>query len=176
MAGLMSGLRRVLNRLTVVPFLLLAAKYHRYRANPGVAKERLLRASLLAPSCFTAHLRLGAIYLEESDFSRARREFLLAREINPGKFRRLYPLLTGRSGDININLFYFPGYSDRDSDPAPADFLREFIGEPLVEATEDAVRWGDFSSYREFRKFQEMGPFRPDEVRAIDWDDLADRF
>jgi hypothetical protein len=128
---------------------------------------------MLAPTCFTAHLRLGALYLEENDFSRARREFLMAREINPGKFRRLYPLITGRSGDININLFYFPGYSDRDSGPAPADFLREFIGEPLVDDAEEGVRWGDFSSYREYRKFQEMGPFRPEEVEAVDWDALS---
>jgi hypothetical protein len=168
-------LRAFYVRVAVVPFLLLSARYFRYRSKPGRAKERLLRATELVPSCFQAHLRLGALYLTENDFYHAKREFLLARELNPGKFRRLYPLVTGATGDVNINLFYFPGYTDREqAADAPADFLREFIGDPVEEAEpEEGIRFGDFASYREFRRFQEMGPFRADEIEAVDWDELA---
>jgi hypothetical protein len=172
MVGLAARLRTAFRRLAVVPCLLLAARIHRYRMNPAAAKVKLRRAISLSPGCFRAHLRLGALYLEENDFYQARREFLFARDLNPGKFRRLYPLITGQSGDININLFYFPGLTDREGDAAPVDFLREFIGEPLDRGGEDAVRHGDFASYREFRKFQEMGPFREEETEDVDWDDL----
>ena len=167
--------RGIYRRVAVVPLLLLSARYFRYRSDPARAKERLLRATTLLPSCFRAHLRLGALYLEEHDFYHAKREFLLARELNPGKFRRLYPLVTGATGDVNINLFYFPGYTDRElGADAPANFLREFIGDPIGEAEpEEGIRYGDFASYREFRKFQEMGPFREEETGAPDWDELA---
>jgi hypothetical protein len=161
-------------RLAVLPLLLLSARYHQLRANQGRAKARLLRATMIVPTCFKAHLRLGAIYLEEQDFFRAKREFLLARELNPGKFRRLYPLITGSSGDININLFYFPGFTDEPGRP-PANFLRDFIGVPIEEEGADRIRWGDFASYREFRKFQEMGPFREEEIQELDWEDLERR-
>ena len=132
MSGVPVRIRTVYRRIAILPFLLLSARYHQSRSHRDLAKERLLRATMIVPTCFKAHLRLGAIYLEEQDFYRAKREFLLARELNPGKFRRLYPLITGQSGDININLFYFPGYTDREPDPAEAgNFLREFIGEPI---------------------------------------------
>lgn len=165
-------------RFAVLPLLLLAARYHRYRANSAAAKRRLERATTIAPTCFKAHLRLGALYLEEHDFYHAKREFLLARELNPGKFRRLYPLVTGASGDVNINLFYFPGYTDREiAGEAPEDFLREFIGDPIDECEpKGPVRYGDFTSYREFRKFQEMGPFGEQELDGFDWDELERRF
>jgi hypothetical protein len=175
MEGLAKGVRRAYRRLAVVPALLLAARYHQLRSNRSRAKERLLRATMIAPTCFKAHLRLGAIYLTEQDFYRAKREFLLARELDPGKFRRLYPLITGASGDININLFYFPGFTDEPGSP-PANFLRDFIGDPLEEEKADKVCIGDFSSYREFRRFQEMGPFREEELAAIDWDEVERRF
>lgn len=178
MAELTERLRSVFRRIAVLPVLLLSARYFRYRANVGAAKEKLLRATTIAPTCFQAHLRLGALYLEEHDFYHAKREFLLARELNPGKFRRLYPLVTGASGDVNINLFYFPGYTDRDVDKdAPANFLREFIGEPTGDCDpEEHMRIGDFVSYREFRRFQQMGPIREDERASIDWDELERRF
>ncbi len=171
--------RNVYRRFAVLPFLLIAARYHRYRSDLGQARDHLISATRLVPRCFKAHLRLGALYLEEHRFQRAKREFLLAREINPGKFRRLYPLITGRSGDININLFYFPGFTDLESEQAPEDFLREFIGEPLDElgagAGDEGVVWGDFASYREFRKFQEMGPFQPEETDQVDWNEILRR-
>jgi hypothetical protein len=157
--------------LAVLPLLLISARYHLLRSNSSRAKERLLRATMIVPTCFKAHLRLGAIYLEEHDFFRAKREFLLARELNPGKFRRLYPLVTGASGDININLFYFPGFTDEPGRP-PANFLRDFIGVPVEEEDDARFHRGDFASYREFRKFQEMGPFREEEVLDVDWDDV----
>ena len=169
-------LRGVYERFAVLPALLIAARYHRYRSNTAAAKARLVRAADLVPTCFKAHLRLGALYLEEHDFYRAKREFRLARELNPGKFRRLYPLITGASGDININLFYFPGFTDREPDRAPEDFLRDFIGEPVDE--EDVsmvVGFGDFVNFRELRKFREMGPFRSEEVEDPDWDAVLDR-
>jgi len=179
MKGLAMRVRNAFRRFAVLPILLIAARYHRYRADLGQARDHLLSATKLVPRCFKAHLRLGALYLEEQNFQQAKREFLLAREINPGKFRRLYPLITGRSGDININLFYFPGFTDMESEQAPADFLREFIGEPLdelnAETCDDGVVWGDFSSYREFRKFQEMGPFKPEETHRVDWDEFLRR-
>jgi len=174
MIRLARRLKDVYRRLAVLPVLLLAARFHRYRSNLFLAKARLIRATRLFPDCFQAHLRLGAVYLEEHDFYRAKREFLLAREINPGKFRRLYPLLTGQTGDININLFYFPGFTDKEPEEASANFLREFIGEPADDVEPKAVKWGDFSSYREYRKFQDLGPFRPDEVEKVDWDSLLD--
>lgn len=168
-------LKEVYRRLAVLPVLLLAARFHRYRSNLLLAKARLIRATRLFPDCFQAHLRLGAVYLEEHDFYRAKREFLLAREINPGKFRRLYPLVTGQTGDININLFYFPGFTDKEPEQASANFLREFIGEPLDEPAGQPVKWGDFASYREYRKFQDLGPFEKHEVENVDWDALLDR-
>jgi hypothetical protein len=170
MVGLTARIRAVYRRLALLPVLLLAARYYRYRSDPSSAKARLISATRLVPTCFKAHLRLGALYLEEQDFYHAKREFLLAREINPGKFRRLYPLITGRSGDININLFYFPGFTDQEPDKAPADFLREFIGEPLDDPAGQQVCWGDFSSYREFRRFKQMGPFKAEETESVDWD------
>jgi tetratricopeptide (TPR) repeat protein len=175
MKGLAMRVRNVYRRFALLPFLLLSARYHRYRSDLGQAKGHLISATRLVPRCFNAHLRLGALYLEEHDFNQAKREFLLAREINPGKFRRLYPLITGRSGDININLFYFPGFTDLETDQAPADFLREFIGEPLDDPVDESITWGDFASYREFRRFQELGPFRRDETREIDWDEILRR-
>lgn len=179
MKGLAVRVRNAYRRLAVLPFLLIAARYRRYRSDFGQAREHLISATRLVPRCFKAHLRLGALYLEEEDFQQAKREFLLAREINPGKFRRLYPLITGRSGDININLFYFPGFTDLESEQAPADFLREFIGEPLDDFGggfgDEGASFGDFSSYREFRRFQEMGPFRPGETDDVDWDEFLRR-
>lgn len=175
MLGLARKFLGIYRRVAVVPMLLISARLHRYRSNRSAAKEKLLRATALAPTCFKARLRLGALYLEEHDFYKARREFLLARDLSPGKFRRLYPLITGQSGDININLFYFPGLTDQDLDKAPEDFLREFIGEPREQRGEETVRWGDFSSYREFRKFQEMGPFQSEETTDVDWGSVLER-
>ncbi len=175
MQGIVARLRGVYRRVAVLPLLLLAARYYRYRSNFPAAKGMLQRAATIVPTCFSAHLRLGSLYLDERDFARAKREFLRAREINPGKFRRLYPLITGRSGDININLFYFPGFTDREPEKAPADFLREFIGEPLEHLREEFGPRGDFVSWREVRRFQEMGPIREDEVEAADWDEVARR-
>ena len=175
MNGLASRVRSAYRRFAVLPLLLLAARYYRYRSHANLAKDHLINATKLVPRCFKAHLRLGALYLEDQNFHQAKREFLLAREINPGKFRRLYPLITGQSGDININLFYFPGFTDLEAEQAPADFLREFIGEPLDDRADEGVCWGDFSSYREFRKFQGMGPFKPDETEEVDWDELLRR-
>jgi hypothetical protein len=176
MSEVTSSIRAVYRRLAILPYLLLSARFHQH-SKPDLAKERLLRATMIVPTCFQAHLRLGAIYLDEKDFYRAKREFLLARELNPGKFRRLYPMLSNRSGDININLFYFPGYTDREPDPAEAgNFLREFIGEPIGEGRPERIRYGDFASYREFRKFQEMGPFRCEELDTVDWEDVERRF
>jgi len=176
MSGFGRRVRRAFRRLAVLPLLLFSARYHAYRSNREVAKRRLVAAIALAPDCFRAHLRLGALYLEEKDFYRAKREFLLARGLNPGRFRRLYPLVTGASGDVNINLFYFPGYTDRE--PAPNDqFLRDFIGEPRGESEpRETARIGDFGSFREFRKFQEMGPFRGDELERLDWDEVERQF
>ncbi|MEN8148779.1 MAG: hypothetical protein ABFS86_03080 [Planctomycetota bacterium] len=169
--------------ISLLPFLLLASRYHRHRGRRDLAKERLKRAVDLVPDSFQAHLRLGVAYLEEHDFYRAKREFLMAREIRPGKFRRLYPLITGATGDVNINLFYFPGYTDCEQErPAPKNFLRDFIGEPRGEprgeAREEPVHaeTGDFASYGEVRKFREMGPFRADELTRLDWTELERQF
>jgi len=175
MKGLATRVRDAYRRFAILPMLLLAARYHRYRSHPKRARIRLVNATELSPRCFKAHLRLGALYLEEQDFYQAKREFLLAREINPGKFRRLYPVITGQSGDININLFYFPGFTDLESEQAPANFLREFIGEPLDDPTDEGISRGDFSSYREFRKFQDMGPFDSSETEDVDWDEFLRR-
>jgi hypothetical protein len=175
MLGLGSRLRWLYERLAVLPLLLVSARYHRYRDNPRAAKDRLQRAVVIAPASFSIHLRLGALYLDEHDFTRARREFLLARQLNPGKFRRLYPLITGRSGDININLFYFPGFTDHEPEQASADFLREFLGGPLEKLAGKRSLRTDFLSRREAGKFRELGPIREDEVRQVDWDDLARR-
>jgi hypothetical protein len=175
MLGLGSRLRRLYERLAVLPVLLLSARYHRYRDNPLAARDRLQKAATIAPASFSIHLRLGALYLDGHDFTRARREFLLARQLNPGKFRRLYPLITGRSGDININLFYFPGYTDHEPEQAPADFLRDFLAGPLEKLAERRAGRTDFVSRREARKFREMGPIRAEEVGGVDWDELTRR-
>jgi len=179
MLGSAAILRHVYRKMAVLPLLLLAARYHRYRGRRDHARERLIQAASLVPTSFHAHLRLGAIYLEEHDFYRAKREFLLAREIRPAKFRRLYPLVTGASGDVNINLFYFPGYTDSEPDPdAPRNFLRDFIGEPNEEtrSAPEHSHYGDFSSYREVRKFREMGVFRADELHGLDWEAVERQF
>jgi hypothetical protein len=163
--------RSAYRRLVLLPWLLISARILRYRSKTDRAREKLLRAVAVAPTCFTAHLRLGALYLEEQDFYRAKREFRLARQLNPGKFRRLYPVVTGATGDININLFYFPGFTDREPELAPKDFLREFIGDPL----EEQGGFGDFSSLNELRKFQEMGPISIEEASRVDWDEVISR-
>jgi len=179
MLGSAAFLSHIYRKIAVLPVLLLAARYHRYRGRPDLARERLIQAAHLVPTSFHAHLRLGAIYLEGHDFYRAKREFLLARDIHPAKFRRLYPLVTGASGDVNINLFYFPGYTDSEPErEAPKNFLTEFIGEPNDESRSPSVvsRFGDFSSYREVRKFREMGTFREDELQGLDWDEVERQF
>lgn len=178
MGGVRTRIREVYRRVAVLPILLLSARWCRYRARRLDAKDRLIRATSIAPGCFKAHLALGALYLEESDFRRAKREFLLARQLNPGKFRRLYPLVTGASGDVNINLFYFPGYTDRAAAPCAGDedFLKDFIGESVAETPGEGGRYGDFCTYREFRRFQEMGPIREDEVAVLDWRKLERQF
>jgi hypothetical protein len=179
MLGLAASLRHAYRLTAVLPLLLFSARYHCYRGRRDLARERLIQAVTLVPGSFHAHLRLGAIYLQEHDFYRAKREFLRAREINPPKFRRLYPLVTGASGDANINLFYFPGYTDSERDrEAPKNFLTDFIGEPNDEtrAASRFPRYGDFSSFREVRKFREMGSFRPDELQGLDWEELERQF
>ncbi len=177
MDGLAARLLRAVRRAAVLPLLLLSARYHLSRSDFRRAKEVLLRAVRLAPRSFRAHLSLGALYLEENDFFHARREFLAARELNPGRFRRRYPVITGGSGDVNINLFYFPGFTDCEAaGEAPGDFLREFIGAPLREEEAAKFGLGDFSSYREFRKFREMGPIPPEEAESVDWDEVLSRF
>jgi len=179
MLGIAASVRHAYRKIAVLPLLLLVARYHRYRGRRDLVRERLAHAVALVPTSFHAHLRLGAAYLEEHDFYRAKREFLLAREIHHPKFRRLYPLVTGASRDVNINLFYFPGYTDSEPDPeAPKNFLKDFIGEPKEERRTicDGSRYGDFSSYREVRKFREMGVFRAEELAGFDWDDLERQF
>jgi hypothetical protein len=179
MLGSAAFLRHVWRKIAVLPLLLLSARYHCYRGRRDRARERLIQAVTLVPTSFHAHLRLGAIYLEEHDFYRAKREFLLARELHAAKFRRLYPLVTGASGDVNINLFYFPGYTDSEPErEAPRNFLTDFIGEPKdeIRSASEVARFGDFSSYQEVRKFREMGGFRSDEFENIDWEELERQF
>lgn len=177
MLGFAARLRRWYRKTAVLPLLLLSARIQRYRGRPDLAKAKLLRAVALVPSSFRAHLRLGALFLEEREFYRAKREFLLAREISPGRFRRVYPHVTGKSGDANINLFYFPGYTDHEPEPeAPKNFLAEFIGEPKDERGPGAMKYGDFRNFSEYRKFTEMGPFSAEETACLDWDDVERQF
>jgi hypothetical protein len=175
MPGIGARITLVFRQLAVLPFLFLAASLHRRRGRRDLAKAGLHRAVTLVPTSFQSHLRLGVLYLEEHDFYRAKREFLMAREIHPAKFRRLYPLVTSATGDANINLFYFPGYTDCEPErPAPKNFLAEFIGEPKEEAGPGRI--SDFASYREVRKFDEMGPFRADEIENFDWAEVERQF
>ena len=183
MPGIMSRIRHAFRSVAVLPFLFLAASLHGRRGRRDLAKQRLLRAVQLVPDSFQAHLRLGVAYLEEHDFYRAKREFLMSREICPAKFRRVYPLISGARGDVNINLFYFPGYMDSEPErPAPKNFLRDFIGEPKDEpgssgrAAGPDARADDLASYGEVRKFQEMGPFRADELTGLDWAEVERQF
>ena len=161
-----------IRRITVLPALQILARLHYRRGDLSSALARCNGAIAIDPNSFGAHVLRGRIFLRRKDFLKARREFLLAQEIDEHRFQRVLDSLQSATGGININLFYFsPPPCDSEPDPG---FVEEFLrNDDWTEVSgEETLPFGDFSSYAEFRKFRSKPPISQEEIRATDWDEV----
>ncbi len=170
--GVMGRVRDRVWRLTVHPALLALARFHFRRGRLVPALARCNGIIHDDPNSFGAHVLRGRIFLRQKDFLSARREFLLAQEIDKRRFERVVDSLQAASGGININLFYFSGPT---SVTAPnEDFLEDFLSnDDWCEGTSEGLRFGDFMHYEEYRKFRSMPAITEEEIEATDWDEVV---
>jgi tetratricopeptide (TPR) repeat protein len=175
--GLLGRVRETIRRFTVLPALCILARLHYRRGDLGSALSRCNGAIAIDPNSFGAHVLRGRIFLRQKDFLKARREFLLAQDLDARRFRRVLDSLQRASGGININLFYFSSAPVKEG-AGNDDFLEDFLSnDDWCEARDEGLRFGDFMHYEEYRKFRSMPAITEEEIESTDWDQvLADLF
>jgi hypothetical protein len=131
---------------------LLAGRRDRAR----IALKAALRCN---PVSFSAHFLLGRLYWRDRSVVKAKREFDLAWQVDPGRFERAYARLRGRQEGAP-ELFAYPG--------APE--------EVHVTARQQPRRYyGDFRDEEERRRFADLPPINRDDIHEIDWDSFEER-
>jgi len=170
--GVMGRVKDRVWKITVHPALLALARFHYRRGRLSAALARCNGIIHVDPNSFGAHVLRGRIFLRQKDFLKARREFLLAQEIDERRFQRVLESLQNTGGGISINLFYFSGPT---SVSAPNDdFLEDFLSnDDWCEGTGEGLRFGDFMHYEEYRKFRSMPAITEEEIEATDWDEVV---
>ncbi len=176
MQGILAWLTTTIRRLTVLPVLVALAERDLASGRLTAAKARFQRCARLVPFSFRAHFGLACVYLRERDFQRAQRELLLARQIAPARFLAMRPRLPAVP------------MSDGSARYAPPSLPAVALGEPLrpglsgIEGLSgpDGLSgltgiggpdtMGDCVNAEEWERFHRMGPIRPDEAVAVDWE------
>ena len=176
MRELLSRAREGLRRITVLPAMHLLARIHYRRGDLTMALSRCNDAIAIDANSFRAHVLRGRIFLRRKDFLKARREFLLAQEIDEHRFQRVLESLQRAAGGISINLFYFSA-TPREPEPDPR-FVEDFLSndDDWCEKGVEGLRFGDFMSYAEYRKFRSMPAISEEEIRNTDWDKILSEF
>jgi tetratricopeptide (TPR) repeat protein len=169
--SLLTRVRDGLRKVTILPALRLLAGVHYRRGDLRTALAHCDAVIDIDPNSFGAHVLRGKIFLSQKDFLKARREFLLAQEIDEQRFERVLESLQRASGGININLFYFSSTPPRDD--GNDRFLEDFLSnDDWCEARPDELRFGDFMHYEEYRKFRSMPAITDEEIENTDWDQV----
>ena len=159
-------------RVTILPALHVLARLNFRRGRLAAALARCNGIIHVDPNSFGAHVLRGRIFLRQKDFLKARREFLLAQEIDERRFQRVLESLQAASGGISINLFYFSGSSG--VGVPKDDFLEDFLSDDdWCEGRAKGLRFGDFMHYEEYRKFRSMPAITEKEIRDTDWDEVV---
>lgn len=137
------------------------------RGRFAAAGAHVQRALTLHGPSFDAHLCLGKIYMRLSRYDRARREFALARYLDPGRFAA-----QGLPEDILLEMaqrFYQPLWSQkppRDASTVGRGDARGMRSTPRIV--------DDFSSAAERERFRVLPPIHPSDIDEIDWSTLLE--
>jgi tetratricopeptide (TPR) repeat protein len=149
---------------------LARARRHFERGNFERAAARLRSAIALDPTTFEGHFTLGQIYLRTFNFERARREFALARELDPGRFAargwQEHTLLRLALHQEAAGREFGSASPDRDA----AAVARESSQESLRENGDD------FVSPAERERFRILPPIGADDIDRVDWSRARDLF
>jgi tetratricopeptide (TPR) repeat protein len=163
----MRWIRRLLNRARAAAHLRRGRRlFQSGRFETGA--DELRRCLAIGGPNFAAHLLLGQIYLRTSRFDRARREFALARYLDPGRFAA-----EGLPEDVLLEFAQrFHPTSQRKQPRTPAgDAAR--VGR---ESTLDRERADDFVSAAERERFRVLPPLDAEDLDRIDWNRARDLF
>ncbi len=116
---------------------------------------------------FSAHLLLGKIFMRLSRFDRARREFALARYLDPYRFAT-----EDLPEDALLELaqrFYQPIWDE------PGTGVRAPLRGPVVNRARQSVH-DDFASQAERDRFRVLPPIGRDDIEGLDWSRAEDLF
>lgn len=134
------------------------------------AADELRKALAVGGPSFTAHLCLGQIYLRTARFDRARREFALARYLDPGRFAA-----EGLPEDVLLEFAqrFHPTSHRREPRPPIGDAAR-VTREP--GGANEHAQLGDFVSSAERDRFRILPPIGAEDIDRIDWNRARDLF
>lgn len=163
----MRWLRRLFHRTLAAIYLRRGRRLFRSgKFEPGA--DELRKCLAIGGPNFSAHLLLGQIYLRTSRFDRARREFALARYLDPGRF-----VANGLPEDVLLE------FAQRFHPNAPRREPRAPVGDAAKIHRSPASRperADDFVSAAERERFRILPPIGADDIDRIDWDRARDLF
>jgi hypothetical protein len=162
-------LSRVFRRVLAAIHLIRGRRLYR-SGQFALASERVQYALALGGPSFGAHLVLGKIYMRLSRFDRARREFALARYLDPVRFAT-----EGLPEDVLLELaqrFYQPLWEE----PVNGAVIAPLRGPRASGSGARNAAHDDFVSPAERERFRVLPPIARDEIDGIDWSRARDLF
>jgi tetratricopeptide (TPR) repeat protein len=176
--GFFRLLHTAYQRSVLRPYYYLAGLINLRRGRLPRAESCLCRAALIDPKNFNTRVQLGRVYFLMEEFFKAEQQFLKAQEIDPKRFHRNHlpedytcweEIEAGEDRSDSI-------FGDYDTEGSLYSFDEgEYSGVNDIDSPgyqgED-FRYGDFSSYQEWKRIQSLPPITRTEIRNTDWDQI----
>ena len=172
--GFLNVVRTVYQKFLLRPYLHLAGLMHLRRGRLPAAESCFCRAALISPRSFNTRVQLGRVYFLMEEFFKAEQQFLKAQEIDPKRFHRSHL-------PDNYTCWEEMESGEDQADSIFGDYEAEgslfCFDESGAAGAEEAdpsgsFRYGDFSTFEEWQRFQGMPPISPSEIKNTDWDSI----
>jgi len=168
-----------------IRLLFLIGVLNFWKSRLHIAEIAFIKILEIKPTHFKSHLYLGRIYIYQEDFPKAARVFIQAKEINYKKFKRYNIPLASLEDSLSNTEDLLWNYEN---------FIQQFQKErERLRSIDNTGRkrkiphqlqkknregrlktfwYGDFSSFQEFKKFQNLPPITAQDIQNTDWEKL----